>query len=163
MPLLEYNITRPVYLSRLVTVLIFAAAVAWILVVTLINVAAVGYELVQVTSTDFNRTSKTWYDHFIPGSGLIPSSWSCTYSVLKLNEGLFSPSSLIEVLLSYPGVVPYSFLGYNDAVTDDLVDGMAYSNTPLSSCEIVMISILQYGSDPVQDNVHLLAILTKTY
>ena len=62
-------------------------------------------------------------------------------------------SCLIQVLLSYPGVVPYTLLGYNDVMTGDPVDGMAYSNTQLTSCEVVMINILQYGSEPVQDAV----------
>jgi len=88
MPLLEYNVTRPVTLGRRVTVGIIVAGVTWIIVVTLINVAAVGYELVQLSSTNFNNTSQNWYEKFIPGSdGIIPSSWNCTYSVIKLNEG----------------------------------------------------------------------------
>jgi len=89
MTLLEYPITRPIILSRWVTVLIFVGWVAWIILVTLVSVAAQGYQYVTVSSTNFNSTQRNWYEKIVNSHSLIPPSWNCSYSVLKLNEGYF--------------------------------------------------------------------------
>lgn len=62
-------------------------------------------------------------------------------------------ASLIEVVFSSPGVVPYNLLAFNDVMESGVVDGLAYSNTPLNSCAVVQIGIVQIGSEPVQDSV----------
>ena len=80
MPVLEYALTRPVVLSRWVTVSIVVAWVVWSIFVTLVNIVAVGYESVITSSTDFNNTDRNWYEKIIPSTSLIPESWNCSYS-----------------------------------------------------------------------------------
>ena len=87
MPLLDYPVTRPVVLSRWATVSIIATYMVWMVIVTLINVAAVGYELVTVPSTNFNNTARNWYEKIMPSNSFLPASWACSSSVIKLNEG----------------------------------------------------------------------------
>jgi len=60
---------------------------------------------------------------------------------------------LILVVFSSPGIVPYTFLGYNDVREGDPVDGLAYSNNAISSCEVAVISISQFGTEAVQQSV----------
>jgi len=60
---------------------------------------------------------------------------------------------LILVAFSNPGVVGYTVLGYNDVSGSPVVDGLAYSNTALSSCEIELIGINQIGSEAIQQSV----------
>jgi hypothetical protein len=86
MHLLEYPVTRLVKPGPRVTVGMVLAAVTWIVVVTLINVPAAGYELARVSSTDFNNITRNWYEKLVPGSdGIIPSCWTCLPSVIKVN------------------------------------------------------------------------------
>src|SRR5579859_2870557 len=80
MPVLEYALTRPVVLSRWVTVSIVVAWVVWSIFVTLVNIVAVGYESVITSSTDFNNTDRNRYEKIIPSTSLIPESWNCSYS-----------------------------------------------------------------------------------
>ena len=54
MALLEYPITRPIPLQRFWSALILLGVVVWITIVTLINVAAVGYEVIPITSTFYS-------------------------------------------------------------------------------------------------------------
>jgi hypothetical protein len=88
MSLLEYHVTRPIILKKWITAFIIVGAILWIIIVTLINIVAVGYELVSVSSTNFNNTARNWYEKVIHPNSIIPSSWDCLYSVIKVNEGL---------------------------------------------------------------------------
>jgi len=97
MPILEYALTRPVVLSRWVTVSIVAAWVFWSIFVTLVNIVAVGYESVTISSTNFNNTDRNWYEKIIPSTSLIPESWNCSYSVIKVNEGSSPRSSHFDI------------------------------------------------------------------
>jgi hypothetical protein len=87
MPLLDYPVTRPVILSRWATMSIIATYMVWMVIVTLINVAAVGYELVTLQSPNFNNTDQNWYEKIMPSKSWIPATWACSPSVIKLNEG----------------------------------------------------------------------------
>jgi len=86
MTLLEYSLKRPIILSRWTTVLIIGVCILWVVIVTLVSVGTAGYENVVVPSTEFNNTIRNWYEIFDTGS-LIPRSWNCSYSVIKVNEG----------------------------------------------------------------------------
>lgn len=86
MSLLEYAITRPVAIGRRGTVLIVVLFVLYITGVTLVNVAAVGYEIVSFTSTTYNDTTELWYEKLIPASIWRPQTRSCEGTVIKLQE-----------------------------------------------------------------------------
>ena len=87
MTLLEYPITRSIPLRRFWSVLIVLGAVAWILIITLVNVAVVGYEVVPIISTSYSDSSTLWYEHILPMSSWIPRRRTCDWSVIKLMEG----------------------------------------------------------------------------
>jgi hypothetical protein len=85
MQLFEYPVTRPVVLGRWATVAIIFGWIVWMVLVTLVNVVAVGYEYVTVSSTNFNSTERNWYEKIVHSNTLV--SWNCSSSVIKLNEG----------------------------------------------------------------------------
>ncbi|KAH8826071.1 hypothetical protein DL96DRAFT_1607099 [Flagelloscypha sp. PMI_526] len=65
LPRLEYSITRPypwAWYSETVTFL----SVSFLVIVTLVNVAATGYEPITFISTNFNETQKFWWSAFDP-------------------------------------------------------------------------------------------------
>jgi hypothetical protein len=60
---------------------------------------------------------------------------------------------MILIVFPEPGVVGYSLLAYSDVGDGNQVDGLGYHNTPLSSCEVFLINISQFGSEAVQQSV----------
>jgi hypothetical protein len=61
----EYPITRRIPLSRGTLTLIIIGGLAFVGIMTVINVVAVRYEYVTITSTDYDPTSKLWCEIFI--------------------------------------------------------------------------------------------------
>ena len=93
--LLEYPLTRPIVLNHFGAVTLIATGFLWVVIVTLINVAAVGYEVIPITSMSFNSTYRLWYEKLVsPHTGLIPRSWTCEGSIIKRNEGSFQSACL---------------------------------------------------------------------
>lgn len=86
MTVLEYPVTRPIPLGRITLIALVISAVIFIGFVTIINLVAVGYELVSLTSNEFNPSNQMWYDKFIPASWR-PTSVTCGPAVINLNEG----------------------------------------------------------------------------
>ena|SRR5579859_1534518 len=84
----QYPVTRPINLNYWAAFFLAFVGVLWIVVVTVINVIAVGYELVPVTSTTFNDTMVFWYYAFSRASWL-PKGRNCQGSILKQREGSY--------------------------------------------------------------------------
>lgn len=85
MTFFEYPVTRPIPLSRVTLALIIIGGLAFVGIVTVINVVAVGYELVSITSTDYDSSSSLWYEKFMPKSWT-PQTKTCQPTIIKLNE-----------------------------------------------------------------------------
>ena len=58
-------------------------------------------------------------------------------------------------MFANPGIVPYTLLGYIDVNDGPLVDGLAYSNSPLVNCEVTFIGLNQFGSEAIQQSVQI--------
>ena len=86
----DYNLTRSINLRYFPTVLILFLAF-WFGLVTIINIAIYGYEMISLVSSDYNSAYKIWYDSILPSKRpeSIPASWNCAPSVIKINEGTF--------------------------------------------------------------------------
>jgi hypothetical protein len=90
MTFFDYPVTNPIPLRRWTAITLIVVGVAWVVLVTLISVAAVGYEVVPRTSTSFNISKPLWYETFLHGMpSVIPSTWTCAPSILKKNEGVY--------------------------------------------------------------------------
>lgn len=93
--LLDYNLTRPVTRGGVwFNIAIIVLGIAWTTVVTIVNVAAVGYELVPFTSTLFMSPEKLWYEKLLPSTPYIPQSRTCDGSIIKLTECTHVPRML---------------------------------------------------------------------
>ena len=64
---------------------IFVGAVVYTAFITTINIVAVGYELVPISSNDYNASYTLWYQKLFPVDWL-PESRTCQPAVIKLNE-----------------------------------------------------------------------------
>jgi hypothetical protein len=84
--LLAYPVTRDVKFGLCSNILIVLLGLSWVTVVTVINVAAVGYELVPTTTTKYNASYSLWYERFTPKSW-IPQTRHCDSSIIKIGEG----------------------------------------------------------------------------
>jgi len=87
--LFEYPVTKPLRIRFFSIIFLFFATI-WAVFVTLLNLAAVGYEYIPTTSQEFNSTKRLWYEKFVrsTGSWYAPSSWTCDGLQIKFNEGL---------------------------------------------------------------------------
>lgn len=99
--LLQYSITKPVTAGICFNVTIILLGIAWVVLITVINVAAVGYEIVIITSTVFNSSYTLWYESFPLLSSWVSSARTCNGSIINLNEGVphvrnANPSSCLD-------------------------------------------------------------------
>ena len=83
----EYSITRPFTLRRFTPILLVSGTL-WVSFVTLVGIAAVGYETVpaQFTPSEFNTSNPIWYEKILPTSEWIPPSQACEGSKIKLRD-----------------------------------------------------------------------------
>jgi hypothetical protein len=86
-PDLEYNVTRK-FTLRYLNLIIYGGGIIWTILITILNVAAVGYDVVPLYSTSFDNITPLWYERLFGSKGLFPSSWSCNPTVIALNEGV---------------------------------------------------------------------------
>ena len=71
LPAVEYTPTQPFTLPHF-TIIVYTLGILWTTLITILNVAAVGYDTVQIFSTSFNSTTPVWYERFAPISWLFP-------------------------------------------------------------------------------------------
>lgn len=89
LPKLEYSITRPFTLPYF-TAIVYTLGVMWIIIITVFNVAAVGYDSYPLYSTSFNSSIRLWYERFVLTKLIFPQSWSCNSVVIEAGQGLFA-------------------------------------------------------------------------
>jgi hypothetical protein len=87
MALFDYNVTRPIELSRWKLVALLTFALAFTVIITIFNIAATAYEPISLPSTDFNNNVTLWYQRIIPASWTSPT-WSCAPANLNLNDSI---------------------------------------------------------------------------
>ena len=82
----QYPVTRPITLRHFKPIFL-VLGVLFVAFITLINVAAVGYENISVISVAYNRTESLWYEHVMGRMGGFPKRWNCSASTIKVAEG----------------------------------------------------------------------------
>lgn len=82
---LDYSTTRS-FTFRCFTPVILVFSTLWLLVITIVNVVAVGYEIVPLTASDYNASTPLWYESFIPTFWLAPSR-QCDPSLIPVGSG----------------------------------------------------------------------------
>jgi hypothetical protein len=85
----QYSITRPLELGPWALGFWCFIGVIFVGVITVFNTAAVGYELVPLTSTKFENAVSFWYEKLIPRESWKPQNWICEGSIIQLNTDGF--------------------------------------------------------------------------
>jgi hypothetical protein len=140
--------------GRWITALFWVCFTALAALVTVINVAAVGYEIVPIYSLAYNATYELWYEKFIP-LRIRPQTRWCEPSVIQTNEGttLGCLRLIVGLGTNVTGLVQYFLIDYLTPSTFGPVNGMIYENTVIENCSVVLAEMVQSLSGPVQDQV----------
>lgn len=146
-PKIEYPLTQPFTLPYF-TVIVCALGVIGTALITVMNVAAVGYDVVQVYSTSFNSSDLLWYEKFAPIRWLFPASWSCHPTVIEPGQGINKAlvAFLKVVLVTSNGMASYNLVAFIDNRTDGSQNGLLYSNNELQSCTVAGMMYMCQGS-----------------
>jgi hypothetical protein len=88
-PALEYSPTQPFTLPHF-AVIVHTLGVIWTVLLTILNVAAVGYETVPIFSTSFNSSTPLWYERFVLTRWLFPASLSCSPFLIEPGQSSHS-------------------------------------------------------------------------
>jgi len=154
MSILEYNVTRPIHLNRCWTLTAAIVALLAIVLVTLSNVVAVGYEFVSFDSTSFCDPSGLWYQRFLP-TFLYPASRTCQGVALNLGDGktVQEYKSLI-IAISTHNRWTYTLSSYIDENGETPTDGLPYEGYILTNCSVNLISLkIPMLNNPVERKV----------
>ncbi|KAJ3503340.1 hypothetical protein NMY22_g18279 [Coprinellus aureogranulatus] len=92
LPNIEYPVGRE-FESRLFNRLAYAAALLSLIVMTIVNVAIVGYEIDVVLGSNFNVTQSFWFNAFIPPA---EPGTLCEPRVFNVGDSLVTNASLFE-------------------------------------------------------------------
>lgn len=86
----DYPVTRNISLPpgslRHFNITVFVMGILYAIAITIINVVAVGYEAVSITSQSYTA-APLWYERITPKSSLVLPSYSCEDSFIKPNQG----------------------------------------------------------------------------
>lgn len=148
-----YPVTRPITLRHF-NVAILVLGVFYVVYVTLISVVAVGYEPSTFLTANFNDSAPLWYNN-IPIVGLgNAGTTTCNHSTIAVNDGTLQVFKLIQALDTttryYTGYTLQSFL---DTSSEAEINGLTYSNNPISNCTVATMQMTQSLYTTVQDQV----------
>jgi hypothetical protein len=149
---LDYPFRRPAEGTTLFQWAAILSFIFWILFITVVNVAAVGYELVPVVSPSYNATNDLWYGIFIPNQWK-PTTRSCEGNVFRLGEGLSFKVTEIGMVTNISGFWDYTLADFLDTRDGVPFDGMIYQNTNIQNCSVGSITLTQSATNPLVDQV----------
>jgi hypothetical protein len=164
MPLFEYSVTRPIVISRWLEILICLGGVLWFTIVTVVNIAVVGYDLVPVTSTIFNNSYDLWYERLIPLRSWIPQSWTCNGSIIGFGEGIYPllvGLTVKDVSTNITSYFSYNLAQFLDPQPGTPIDSLLYDGSVLVNCSVNSFYLLQFAFSPVLDQVYAGTCVSK--
>ncbi|KAH8795877.1 hypothetical protein DL96DRAFT_1203035 [Flagelloscypha sp. PMI_526] len=121
---LEYTITR-VYPWRWYTEIIFGGSILFLIIITLVNVAATGYETITVFSPDYNYTQTFWWSVF----NMDRNTSICDPKDILIGDTFFTDTSAFLYTVAGAGYATVN--GSHGNVTQDLA-GWPYSSNSLA-------------------------------
>lgn len=81
----EYSISRPIT-ARWFAPTVICVGFLYIIIITFVNVVAVGYDTINYSSLIYNETHSLWYDRLVPFRGPSYNHRSCESALVKLND-----------------------------------------------------------------------------
>jgi hypothetical protein len=150
----EYSISRPITAPWFAP-LIFSVGLIYVIVITFVNVIAVGYDTINYNSLVYNETHSLWYDKLVPFRGPSYNHRSCESALLKLNDCslILSLMLIVDVTTnSYFDFFLYQLINFIDVNPVATIDGVNYTNNPFSDCSISALQMTEY-SQPVSPDL----------
>ena len=131
----SYNLSRP-YPFKWFTPVVIAGFVVAIVLVSLINVATTGYQLVPVSSIDPNVTqsSHSWFKRW-PSFIIGQMHATCQPTEIPVGTQLYTNNSALQYTLK--GV----YQQHEEGVPPDIYGSLVYSNNRLQNCSIGVVQI----------------------
>ncbi|KAG6368963.1 hypothetical protein INS49_003182 [Diaporthe citri] len=135
----SYNTTRP-YPFRWFTPVVIGGGIVVTALVSFLNVAASGYELAAISTTDPNkvRSGAEWFDSW--PKWLASTRASCDPTTIPLQTGLYTNNTATLLQYRVASVSTYDVPGSDNKT---ILGSLVYDNNPLSRCNVtsVLISI----------------------
>ncbi|KAF9528185.1 hypothetical protein CPB83DRAFT_360939 [Crepidotus variabilis] len=128
-PEIEYALTRKIQ-WRLLAPISYAVAFIVIIFLTILNVALVGYETINVFQNDFNATQTLWFHGFLPYA--------------KPKPGTLCDPHLFDVgdhFRTHKGFLDWTIRSIVEAGSDASTSGFPYKGGPLTNCELIKTMI----------------------
>jgi len=109
-PKSQYYLTRDIKIPYF-TPILWVLGMIWVVIITLLNVAAVGYDTDAFYSQSFDAPENLWYEKFLLTRSVFPASWNCTpQSSAQLNVIPWLESNLIGSILHQHGLITIYFI-----------------------------------------------------
>lgn len=124
---LDYPVTRS-FQWRWLGPLSFVGACIAILLLTVLNVALVGYETITIFSADFNTTQSFWYDTFMPYRKPAPGA-ICDSHVFNVGDTFTTNYTIFA----------WSIQSIEKANAG--ASGVSYNGTQLTNCDVTWIYV----------------------
>jgi hypothetical protein len=90
LPQFQYPVTRNATEGRPSLMIVLSVLLGlYVVIITIVNIAATGYEPKPVQSSDYNQSIVLWYDKFVPSSSrkYTLDTWTCDPAVILVNDG----------------------------------------------------------------------------
>lgn len=142
----RYPIQREITLRWFTPILIFVGLL-YVVVITLVNVVAVGYDTIVYTSTDYNDTHNLWYDKLTPWTG---NHRQCDNVAIRLNDCTLLEEGLISDVITSSGFAffLYQLLNYIKPTPLDVlgspINELNYTNNPFFDCSLSSLQMAEY-------------------
>ena len=81
-PTPQYSVTRNITIPYF-TPILWLLGIIWVGIVTLLNIAAVGYDTETLYSESYYNPQTLWYERFSLTRPFFPHSWTCTPATIN--------------------------------------------------------------------------------
>jgi len=153
----RYPVQREITVKYLTPVLI-VVGLLYVIVITLINVIAVGYDTIVYTSTSYNETHSLWYDKLTPW---MVNHRQCDSVAIRLNDCTLLGREVImlDVITSSEfAFFLYQLVNYISSESGPVntagspINELTYVNNPFFDCSLSLLQMVEY-LEPVSSDL----------
>lgn len=139
----SYNITRP-YPFRWFTPVVIGGGIVVTVLVSFLNVAASGYALVTISTTNPDKTlsGAEWFDSW--PEWLASTRASCDPATIPLQTGLYTNNTATVLQYRLASVLSNDMSGSGNST---MMGSLVYDNNPLLRCNVTSVQIVIESND----------------